>query len=64
MKHTTKGAARTSPDNTPQMIGLRLPPAEMAQVRELAAADERTLAQFARICFRLGLEQVRQGKKE
>ncbi|MCB4324322.1 hypothetical protein KOE80_19135 [Alcaligenes sp. 13f] len=64
MKHTTKRAARTSPEQKTQMIGLRLPPAEMAQVRELAAADERPLAQFARICFRMGLEQMRQGKKE
>lgn len=64
MKHTTKGAARTSPDPVHQMIALRLPPDEIALARELAAADDRPLAQFARICYRLGLEQILQGKKE
>lgn len=64
MEHTTKPTKSTIPSQTQQMIGLRLPSDEMAQVRKLAAADERTLAQFARICFRLGLAQLRQGKKE
>ncbi len=64
MEHTTKPTKSTIPSQTQQMIGLRLPSDEMAQVRKLAAADERTLAQFARICFRLGLEQILQGKKE
>lgn len=64
MEHNTKhmkGTIRSSPQ---PMIGLRLPPNEMALVRELAAADDRSVAQFARMCFRLGLEQLQQAKKE
>lgn len=64
MEHTTKPTKSTIPSQPQQMIGLRLPSDEMARVRKLAAADERTLSQFARICFRLGLEQILQGKKE
>lgn len=63
MKHTTKPFKDTTTTHPQPMIGLRLPPDEMAQVRALAAADDRSVAQFARMCFRLGLEQLQQSRQ-
>lgn len=64
MEHTTKHMKGTIRSSSQPMIGLRLPPEEMNQIRALAAADDRSIAQFARMCLRIGLEQLQQGKKE
>ena len=63
MKHTTKPSKGTTSSSSQPMIGLRLPPEEMAVVRAMAAADDRPVAQFARMCFRLGLEQLQQSRQ-
>ena len=49
-KNRTGGRRKTKP------ILLTLTPAERAQIEELASAEERSMASFARIVYRLGLE--------
>lgn len=63
MKHNIKhvNGTRTKTFRSPtRMIGVRLPPDEYAEVQKIAVEQERSVASLARICLRIGLEQMKQ----
>lgn len=55
MKHNTKATKGAQPGSKTRMIGLRLDPATMQEIERLAIAEERSLADMARICVRHGM---------
>lgn len=55
MKHTTKKHSNTDLKQKKSMIGLRLDDQEMQLIKELAAKEERSLAQMARVFLRRGI---------
>ncbi|MFC3338163.1 hypothetical protein [Paracandidimonas soli] len=57
MKHNTKAVPRASKTAKNRMIGLRLDPEFMREIEQLAEAEERSLADTARICVRIGLKE-------
>ena len=67
MKHNIKrhNGARTNTYGAPsRMIGLRLPSDEFAEVQKMAKEEDRSIASFARICLRLGMEQLQKQKTD
>jgi len=60
MKHTTKPSLRTAKSAKKRMIGLRLDSSFMLEMEALAAAEQRSLADTARICVRIGYEQMKE----
>lgn len=61
MQHNIKRrhGVRTNTYGAPyRMIGLRLIHDEYLEVEKMAKEQDRSLASFARICLRLGMEQV------
>tara|TARA_R110000851_G_scaffold333531_2_gene514930 strand:+ start:9642 stop:9935 length:294 start_codon:yes stop_codon:yes gene_type:complete len=57
MKHNTKAVSRALKTAKNRMIGLRLDDDFMREIEQLAAAEERSLADTARICVRIGLKE-------
>ena len=58
MKHTTKPVSRAAKTVKNRMIGLRLDDEFMSEMEKLAAKELRSLADMARICVRIGYEQM------
>lgn len=56
MKHTTKQAKGIPSSVKKRMIGLRLDEAEMQLIEKIATAEQRSLAQTARVLLRRGME--------
>lgn len=59
MKHTTKPASRALKTAKSRMIGLRLDDTLMSEIEQLAEAEQRSLADMARICVRKGLVEIK-----
>lgn len=57
MKHTTKAAVSPTKTAKYQMIGLRVDDVLMHEIKQLAAAEQRSLADTARICVGIGLKE-------
>lgn len=67
MKHNTKRTKRATvraSSAAKRMIALRIPVDEMPAIEQMAEADNRSLSQFALICFRLGLAKHQSSDKE
>lgn len=61
MQHNIKrhNGVRTNAYGAPsRMIGVRLPNEEFAEFQKMAAEQDRSVASLARICLRLGIEQL------
>lgn len=64
MQHNIKcrNGVQTSTIGAPsRMIGLRLPNDEYIEVQKMAKEQDRSIASLARICMRLGIEQLKKG---
>lgn len=64
MQHNIKrrNGVRTNTYGAPsRMIGLRLPNDEYIEVQKMAKEQDRSIASLARICMRLGIEQLKKG---
>lgn len=61
MKHNTKPVNGTARLPKKRMIGLRLDDAEMQLIEKHANAEQRSLAQMARIFLRRGMDSTMNG---
>lgn len=64
LKDTTKRSKSAQTNATKRMIGLRLHTDEFTEVEEMARKQDRSVASFARICLRLGIEQLQKQKTD
>lgn len=60
----TKAAQMSTKKSNLRLVGLRLPNEEVAKVEQFAREQERSLSSLARICFRLGFEQLQKQKTD